>query len=175
MSQINPPIEFGPSTSDDIERDRELRDKCRWASIDSVERLCLEHELEMHTNEKMLDINDRLARNLQAFNAELYTHGIRRWCFNSTYMVTAPGVHQKRAKEYGIYVPIWAVSAHFGMPGACGNTHQKQLSRRIHNYFPVAHEAKIIEINHENGAYSIYPFDDAPFELTPEIIYWIRK
>ena len=173
MTTIATKIEFDLTTKTDLERLRRLQEDHRYTKSDSVEYMC--QQLEIDNLVKTLDIDNRRSRNLQAFNAELYSHGVRQWAYRKSFMVSMPAVHKKREKEFGIYVPMWAVSDHFRMPGACGNSNQRQLGCNIELFFPPSHEGKVIEINHENGAYSAYLFHEAPFTPSSDMKYWLSK
>lgn len=173
MTAIATKTEFDLTTRNDLEKLHRLREEHRFTSADSIVYMC--QQLEIDNLVKSMDIDNRLSRNLQAFNAELYSHGVRQWAYRKSFMVSMPAVHKEREKEFGIYVPMWAVSEHFRMPSACGNSDQRQLQCNTELFFPPAHEGKVIEINHANGAYSAYLFHEAPFTPSSNMKYWLSQ
>ncbi len=166
--------EFDLQVAEDILILRQLRDSAKYMNRDNIEYLV--HLEEIKIKEQALNLESRQSKNLQVFNAELYSHGIRQWGYHKSFMVSMPPVHKNREPERGIYVAMWAASDNAGLPSSCGNSNQRQLNQYCNLYFGEAHESKLIEINHENGAYSAYrSANDAPFTPSRDMVYWMSK
>lgn len=166
--------EFDLQVAKDILSLRRLRDSVKYMNRDSIEYLA--HLEEIKIKDRLLNLESRQSRNLQLFNAELYSHGIRQWGYHKSFMVSMPPVHKRREPERGIYVAMWAASGNAGLPSGCGNSNQRQLNHNCNLYFGEAHESKLIEINHENGSYSAYrSVNDAPFTPSSDMLYWMNR
>ena len=159
---------------DDLEYLDSMRAQRMYKMSDNIERMILDEEIAI--KEKELNLEKRQSSNFQTYNRVMYKHGVRVWTYNSSFISHNTGVHKDMSKHYFIYVPAWAVSDALGLPGACGNDNQRQLSKQVSMYFGNTHEYRFIEILNANGDFSSYSRqDELPFEIDSTMRNWMNR